>query len=283
MDARPTLRVCGKRLAIATCTVAAIALALSAPALADPGLSLLLSGATGSLPPVIAEPVADAGSTVEGIVEQVEAPGDAALAAVEETTQLVDSTVSDGKAGVEQTVAVALGAVHETVEPVDGASPTRMPASPAARAHHVPTAKTVPTSAVSSDVSPSASGVPAIDAASHRALVPAARVSPPPAGGRALAAVPAVLSRAASFENSLALAKKPRDAGSAPASPPPGSRGDSSAFGGLLPQPPAPPLLIALLLGLLALAAPSAASSRLHAGVALLRPADVRFRLVRPG
>jgi hypothetical protein len=282
MEAGPTLRVCGKRLAIATCTVAAIALALSAPALADPGLSSLLSGTTESLPPAIADPVEDAGPTVEGIVEQVEAPVDAALAAVEETTPLIDSTVSDGTTGVEQTVAGALGAVHDTVEPVGGASPTPTPASPRARAHHVPTAKTVPTSTVSSDVSRSESGVTAVDTASHRALVPAARATPPPAG-RARAAAYADFSRAARFESSLALAKKPRDAGSAPASPPPGSRGDSAAFGGLLPQPPAPALLIALLLGLLALAAPSAAGSRLHASVALLRPVDVRFRLVRPG
>jgi hypothetical protein len=287
MHADQPLRRLGKRLALATCTGVVIAAALAGPAMADPGA--LLFGVAESLPPVVAEPVEDVGSTAEQLVEQVQAPVDAV---VEDATGLVDETVS----GVQETVVDGtLGAVEETV-PTVAVSPSDpdVAAPTAVRTEQGSTPETVPTTTavVSPDVSQSGSTLATVG--TERVLAPNARsgatrsrssdptlpvVSTESIESTAIATAAVTVTR----EESPAASARPRDG--ANASPPtqPSFFADPSIFGGSVPQPPAPALLIALLLGLLALAAPRAGGPRVHPAVALPHPADVRFRLVRPG
>jgi hypothetical protein len=86
-----------------------------------------------------------------------------------------------------------------------------------------------------------------------------------------------------SSQTPAAIGEAIRQGAKAPARPQPRSHDESFAFGGLVPQQPPPAPLVALLLGLLALAAPRTGGRRLHPAVALLRPGGVPFRLVRPG
>lgn len=260
----------GKRLAIATCAAAVVAATLSAPAMADPGG--LLSGVTQALPPVVAEPVKDVGATAEQLVEEVQAPVDETA---QDVTGLVDETVSDVRETAETVVPAV--AVRET-DPAVGA--------PTAVQTETDTAPT-PTLVAPVEASQPESGRPAVGV--ERVVAPTTR-----AGSERSRRSAPTLRTTRHVETAVSVTPTredvsprtgvlPREGADAPAPPQPRVFGDPSVFGGSVPQPPAPALLIALLLGLLALVATRAGGPRLHTAVALPHPADVRFRLVRPG
>jgi hypothetical protein len=290
----------------------------SGPALADPGLSSLVTGITGPLPPALTEPVDEVGATVDPALDpaldQVQGQVDAATASVDETvdqtTGLVDATVSGAAPVVEQTVENTLGAAGDTLDTLGGgtsAPPSVLPPSASADAR---AADASPTSTDQAARGQAPTAIPtgsAVPPAQLESAVLSGETEPAAllrSGGTRLATtrpsggsptlsettIPAV--RLASGADAPTAADRPHQvlAGDAarapenrPARPLPLPDGDSLLFGWLPSEPPPAAPLLAALLGLLALAAPLAGGRRLHPAVALLRPADVRFRLVRPG
>jgi hypothetical protein len=287
--------------ALVTCAVGVIAAGYSGSALADPGLAPLVSGVTEPLPPAVADPIAGVGSAVEPLLEPVQPPVDEVATTVEDTGALVDATVSD----VEQAVNGTLGTSTETLNAPGDASapPTPAPPTPAPPAERTgvaapenAAAHTSPASPGSESAKPEAAVLAAPTAATTAldptpvttvvapisAVAPIAGANPPIAGAPSPRS--GVVVAPAAAESPAGIAGPAQHEGmTSPPRPQLRSEGESLLFSALLRNPPSPAPLIVALLGLLALALPRPGGPRLHAAVAALRPADVRFRLVRPG
>lgn len=272
MDASSTGRA---RLALCTGAVLAVA-AFTGEAHADDGLTPLVSGSVSGtvsgtveqLPSPVAEPVAE---VVSSVTPTVDALPPAVEEVVEDVTQLSGEIAGPAIPGVREQASSGQDGNAAGAEAAPQASSTPEAVAPAEEA--------APTHAV--EASPASSGFapPARTAAppprprvsnSHTSL---SRIAEPVSGDFAPGGPIAPTATADS---------SPAPASEAPSSPRP-STSELPAFDALLPPLGAFAFLLAVTLGLFALTAPSALGAGLHPAVALLRSADVHFRLVRPG
>lgn len=288
MHERPARSRRWRRLAVSTIAAGVIAGAASGPAMADPGLLPGLS------------------STVGGVT-------DTAVGTVETTTGVVESTVPVVGDDVAQTVNQSVETTVTTLETVTGSGsgtpePTAPPtASPIDAAQPSPT--TAPATTPESTPAPETASSAPVMAEDGSAAGQPGRLS-----GRSPATptttTPTVLERVVRAseprreavtgqtvartrvaapvspdglaDHSAATTSSIRDGHAVP-QPLLHIDAGQSLLGGLLHESPSPMPIVVALLGLLALIAPRACGPRLRPATLAAHPADVRWRLVRPG
>ena len=295
MDASSTRRARLTRLALCTAAVAAVA-AFTGEARADNGLSGLVSGTVSGpvsgtleqLPAPVAEPLGEVVSSVAPTVDAAVPPAVAEV--VGDATQLP---------GEIATPPVVTGVLQHVV-PARGGGSNARDAGPenAPRATSAP--ETGAPTEVSAPIAAETAAAPTETARRHAGrasrpssdLTPAARTAAPARRPRLsvshtpFSPVPTPVSRDVAPNMPIATITtadpRPAHVYQTPSSPLPiGS--ELPGFDALLPPLAAFALLLAVPLGLFALTAPGARGAGLHPAVAVLRSADVRFRLVRPG
>jgi hypothetical protein len=265
-----------RRLVLATLVVGVIAAANAGPAMADglPKLSDVLADPVGTVTETATTTVEDVTVVVDSTVQEVEGT----VAEVVEGTGVTLETVAENGAPAPQAAPAAPAETLSAENPVSTPSQAALPAPADGGGASEP-----------SVAEPGTPGRLAVASADVRDAGPAARdvpsVTAPLKAGPESARTGTPSTRTALSPDPIrsATTSAPRNRVQDEPRPDQRSQADPPPPGGLAIELPSPVPLAVALLGLLALTAPRPRGPRLRPAVATAHPADVRFRLVRPG